>query len=117
MGHFRIANGVSINEAADYAGINTNRSWGYAAEGGIDFFDTSLSDAECEAVYVNYVPSGKTDFEYRTPPPQAVQDARQTIKAFYEQNPSSITDTQAATLNRAMVIMLRWKFRELTESE
>lgn len=114
MGQHLILNALSINEAVDFiGGPNTNQTWEYV-EGGIMFVDEQRSDAQCAALYSGYTPSGQDDFSYQSPPPAAVQQARQTLKAFWDANPASVTDTQSATLDRALLTMLRYKFREFT---
>lgn len=115
MGQYLIPNAVSINEAVDYiGGTNIHRTWEYV-EDGINFVDAQLSDAQCANLYQGYVPSGLTDEQYKPPLPPDVEQAKQTMKAFYNQNPASITDAQSATLNRAIVTWLRWRNRELEQ--
>ena len=113
MGSFLIPNAASVHEAADFIGEPPlTASWGYAP-GGVRFTDTARTDVECQALYVGYVPSGVTDDAYRKPPPQEVQDAIDTLRGFYQQNPSVITSVQSAQLHRAEVVILRYHHQEI----
>lgn len=111
MGSFLISGAASVPEAADYIGEpQLTQIWEYA-EGGVLFTDSALTDAACAALYAGFVPSGNTS--YVPPLPAAVEDARQTLKTFYDANPATITAAQAATLHRAEVVIIRWMNRRL----
>lgn len=115
MGGYRIPNALSIREAAAYLGVEQTpdmRRWQLDV-GGVIFFDPDLTDAECEALYTGFTPSGVTDDQYTLTRPAAVQDAIDTLAAFYNADPATITDAQNVALHRAEVIVLRWTNRRL----
>lgn len=115
MGMYLIPNAMSINEAVDFLGEpGLTQTWRQVPNG-VLFEDTSRSDAQCAALYAGYVPSGTSDLDYQPPLPPAVQQAKNTLKAFWDTNPASIDDTQSARLWRAWLTWYRWKSRDLTD--
>lgn len=115
MGQYLIPNAASINEAIDFVGEpQLTQTWQKVGND-VLFVDSALSDAECAALYVGFTPSGTPDADYVTPPPQAVRDARDTLKSFWNLNPSSLTGTQSATLIRALLTWMRWQNQNLED--
>lgn len=65
MGTYLIPSARSIQEATEFIGGTTmTRTWTPMAGGGLAFADTSLSDAECAALYAAFVPTGVNDLSY-----------------------------------------------------
>lgn len=114
MGSYVIPGATRAGEAAAFIGAAPpeRRVWLAMLEG-VWFYDPLLTDAECAALYAGFTPTGGLEDGYEPPKPPAVQAAIDTLQAFYDANPSSVTDTQSATLHRAEVTILRYLNRGL----
>lgn len=111
MGQYVITNAPSINEVADFIGEPpSTATWGRSGTD-VVFVDTALSDAECAALYVGYIPSGLTDDQYVPPPPAAVQDAITALTALWNLNPETLTSAQSATFARNVLIVMRYLWK------
>lgn len=115
MGSYLIPGATSVQEAANYLGEPVlSASW-EVVPGGVLFIDTELNDAQCEALYLSYVPSGVTDADYRLPPPAVVQGAIDTLRAFWDANPATVTAAESARLHRAHTAIERFLYRDMQD--
>ena len=79
MGEYLIPDAASATEASAHVGFAHGRRWA-VVPGGVLFSDPGLSDDECAALYVGFVPAGVSDEEYRQPLPDAVIAAGRVVK-------------------------------------
>lgn len=107
MGSYLIPNAPSIAEAADFIGEPPLTATWERFGADVRFTDTARTNAQCAAAYAGYVPSGATDTTYSRPLAPALLAAIDTLRTFWQQDPASLTDSQTATVLRAVLVVLR----------
>lgn len=101
MGQYLIPNATSTAEAAAFIASPTHGSQWSMVEGGVLFTDETKTDAQCQALYSGFTPSGVTDGAFQWPMPDSVRLHTQHLRDYL--NATSPTNAETVHVVKDMI--------------
>lgn len=102
MGEYLIPGAKSLMEAATFANDRPTAVY-TLTEGGVLVTDPTISDAEVEALFAGFTPSGADDLQYVVPIPVAVRTHLQHLRDYVAKDAATITNAETVHVVKDLI--------------